>query len=152
MKNTLCLGFTDVKHSWGILLKSPWNQCYLTSSNSCALLVFSQDFSRNSKPARLNWKIGNFSQEERRWENICECVWQCLKCGSGMKSEAGCSEREKRWSFHQAHLALKKNWFQIGPLWSKKWVGPLPGISLEDSHLPLSQRSERARDQSLLHP
>lgn len=46
MQNTFCLGFTGVKHSWGILLKSPWNQCYLTSSKSCASFVFSQAFSR----------------------------------------------------------------------------------------------------------
>lgn len=81
----------------------------------CVLSAFPSSFQENRKTARSSWTTGNFSQE-RSQKNVWECVWLYLKCGSGVEPRAGCSARGKRWSFHHAHLALKKlipNWMSV---------------------------------------
>lgn len=152
MQNTFCLGFTGVKHSWGILLKSPWNQCYLTSSKSCASFVFSQAFSRGMI-SQQDWAeiLGTSPkrrEDGRMFGNVFGGVWSVAVTWSQRQDALG---KGKDGPFTKHIWLKKKSWFQIGPFWSQKWAGQFPGISLEDSHLPLSQRSEKTRDQSVPH-
>lgn len=145
MQNTFCPGFTDVKHSCGTLLKSRWNQSYLTSSEGCAWFLLSQALSRGIGKQQ-GWAEQLGTSPKRRGDGrmgMCLIVFEVWQW-HGATGRILC-EREKM-VLSPSSFGLKTSWFQIGPLWSKKWAGQLPGISLEDSHLPLSCGQVRERE------
>ena len=143
MQNAFCLGFTNVKHSCGILLKSPWNQSYLTSSEGCAWFLLSQALSRGiGKQQGRAEQLGTSPERRgdgRMFGNVFDCIWS-VTVAQGQTQDALWEEKDGPFT---KHIWLKKSWFQIGALWSKKWAGQLPGLSLEDSHLPLSRGQVR---------
>jgi len=71
--------------------------------------------------------------------NVFDCIWSVAMAQSQRQDALW----EGKDSPFTKHTWLKKSWFQIGPLWPKQWAGQLPGISLEDSHLPLSHGQVR---------
>lgn len=93
----------------------------------------------NTKVELNNWELLPGGQEIGEYLGMCSIVfgvWQW----HGAMGRMLCERCDKVLSPNTFGLM----WFQIGPLWSKKWAGQLPGIPLEDSHLPLSMaRSER---------
>lgn len=60
-------------------------------------------------------------------------VWQWHGAGGRMLC------KRENTALSPSTFSLKKDWFQIGPFWSKKRAGQLPGIALEDSGVRESQ-------------
>lgn len=79
MQKAFCPGFTNVKYSCGILLKSPWNRSYLTSSEGCARFLLSQALSRGiGKQQGRAEQLGTFPKRRgdgKMFENEFDCVW-----------------------------------------------------------------------------
>lgn len=78
MQKAFCPGFTNVKYSCGILLKSPWNLSYLTSSKGCAWFLLSQALSRGiGKQQGRAEQLGTFPKRRgdgKMFENEFDCV------------------------------------------------------------------------------
>lgn len=153
MQNTFCLGFTGVKHSWGILLKSPWNQCYLTSSKSCASFVFSQAFSKGIA-SQQDWAeiLGTSPkrrEDGRMFGNVFGGVWSVAVTWSQRQDALG---KGKDGPFTK-HIWLKKK--KLIPNWTSlvsemSWAVPrnFPG-RLPPTSEPEVRENQRSVSTSL---